>query len=109
MYSDNEMMLYQLMQYEEDAAAYDEEKLLIMVALLCLCLRAKINVPPRRGGSRLGKKRNKDRQRMNVVVVIESDYFANIAMHAPIEFLAALQDEQRLLMKILIGVWEYDD
>jgi hypothetical protein len=46
---------------------------------------------------------------MNVVVVIESDYFANIAMHAPIEFLAALQDEQRLLMKILIGVWEYDD
>jgi hypothetical protein len=44
---DNEMMLHQIMQEDKDASADEEGKLLIMAALLCL--RARINAPPRRG------------------------------------------------------------
>jgi hypothetical protein len=78
------MMMHKLMQDEEDAVTDEDDKLLIMSAFLHL--RAMINVPARRGGSRLGKKRKKYMQRMNVVVMLDSDYFANNAIRTPIEF-----------------------
>jgi hypothetical protein len=82
--SDDKMMMHQFMQNEKDVAADEEEKLLILAALLRL--RARINAPPRWGGSRPGKKRNKDMQRMNGVVLLEVDYFVDNAIHTPLEF-----------------------
>jgi hypothetical protein len=66
-----------------------------MTALLLL--RAGINALPRSGGSRPGKTRNKDRQRMNSALMLEYDYFACNAIHTPIEFRLTLQDEQRVV------------
>jgi hypothetical protein len=49
------MMLHQLMQEKEDATTDEEDKLLIMAALLSL--HARINALHRRGRSRPGKKK----------------------------------------------------
>jgi hypothetical protein len=105
--SNDEMMMHQLVQGEEDVAANEEEKLLIMAALLRL--RARINAPPRRGSFRPGKKMNKDWQRMQGAVMRESDYFADNAMHTPLEFWHRFRMNKELFMKIVVGVWEYDD
>jgi hypothetical protein len=79
------MMLRQLMQEKEDAMADEEEKLLIMVALLRL--HARINAPPQRVGSRPGKKKNKDGHRMHGGVMLKSDYhLADNAIHTSLEF-----------------------
>jgi hypothetical protein len=104
--SNNEMMMHQLVQEEEDVAADKEEKLLIMAALLRLCVR--INAPPWRGSFRPRKKKNKDQQRMQGAVMLESDYFADNAIHTPLEFWHRFRMNKELFMKIVVGVWEYD-
>jgi hypothetical protein len=57
-----------------------------MILSCLLCLRAKINAPPQQGGSRKGKRKNKDRQRMQVALMLEADYFGDNATHTPKEF-----------------------
>jgi hypothetical protein len=100
------MVLHLLVQEEEDIAADEEEKVLIMAALLCL--RAKINAPPRWGCS-IPWKKKKDRQRMHGAIMLESDYFADNAIHTPLEFRRRFRMNKELIMEIVVGVREYDD
>jgi hypothetical protein len=66
MESDDQMMMHKHMQDEADVVANGKEKLMIIFSLLRL--RARINAPPRWGGSRLEKKKNnKDRNRCRVL------------------------------------------
>jgi hypothetical protein len=104
--NDVEMMMHQIMQDDEDVAVDEEEKLLIMAAFLCL--RARINAPPRQGGFR-PRKKNKEMQRMIGVVMLDANYFADSAIHTPIEFWRHFRMNKELFMKIVIRVREYND
>jgi hypothetical protein len=57
-----------------------------LMLLRYIHLRARNNATPRWGGSRSGKKRNKDMQRMNGAMMLEPEYFADDATHKPKEF-----------------------
>jgi hypothetical protein len=56
--NNDKMMMELLMKDEVDAAAEDEQRLMILYALLRP--REQLYVVPRRGGSRIGKTKNKD-------------------------------------------------
>jgi hypothetical protein len=68
--SNSDMMIRQLIQ---DETTYEEENLMVISCLLCL--RAKINAPPPRRGSRKGKMKNNDQQEMQGAVMRETNYF----------------------------------
>jgi hypothetical protein len=57
-----------------------------LMLLRYLHLRARNDATPRWGGSRPGKKRSKDMQRMNGAMMLASKYFADNATHTPKEF-----------------------
>jgi hypothetical protein len=57
--NDNEMMMELLMQDEAGAAADHEQRIMVLTALLRY--REKLLAVPRRGGSRVGKAKNKNR------------------------------------------------
>jgi hypothetical protein len=92
---DDEMMLHQLVQEEEDVAGDEEDS----DHSCLLCLRPRISAPPRR----------KDQQIMHGIVILELEYFADNALHTPLEFQRRFRMNKDLFIKIVVGVQEYDD
>ena len=78
--SDDELLMMQMVQDDADVGA-DEEELLMVIACL-LRRRARLRTP-RRGGSRKGKKPNKDRNRLAGALMLEADYFVDHPLHGP--------------------------
>jgi hypothetical protein len=60
--SDSDHMMEQLLQDKADATTDEEDKFMIIACRLRL---HQLNAVPRRGGSRVGKRNNKDMQRMS--------------------------------------------
>ncbi|XP_051190679.1 uncharacterized protein [Lolium perenne] len=80
----------------------------MLASLLRLCQPILALVVPRRGGSRVGKTRNKERHRQSGAVLLDSDYFADDATHTEKDFWRRFRMNKDLLMKIVFGIREYD-
>jgi hypothetical protein len=107
LHSDDEMMMELLTKEEANAAADLEHRLVILAALLWL--REQVNAVPRRGGSRVGKARNKDRHRLAGAMLLDSDYFTDDATHTLKDFRRQFRMNKELFMRIVFSVWEYND
>jgi hypothetical protein len=73
------MMMHYFMQEEENAADDEEEHLTIIAAPSATPSRRVSNVVPTRGGSKLGRRKTKQRQGMEGHVMLHADYFADNA------------------------------
>jgi hypothetical protein len=58
----------------------------MMVLIALLRYREQLAAVPHRGGSRVGKVKNKNRQRLAGALLLDSDYFAEDAAYIPKEF-----------------------
>ena len=78
--SDDELLMMQLDQEYADAEADEEEEELLLVIGCILRRRARLRTP-RCGGSRKGKKPNKDRNRYAGALMLDADYFVDHPLH----------------------------
>jgi hypothetical protein len=99
---DDEMMMELLMQDEADAAANQEQRMMVLTALLCY--REQLATVPR-----VEKVKNKNRHRLASALLLGSDYFAEDAANTPKEFRHHFRMNKKTFMKIVFGVREYDD
>jgi hypothetical protein len=86
--SDNDVMMDLLLQDEADSAA-DQDQLADV---------------PRRGGSRVGNTKNKNRHRLARALLLDSYYFAEDAANTPKEFRYSFRMNKQTFMKIVFGV-----
>jgi hypothetical protein len=80
-------MMEQLLQDEADATVDEDDKFMILACRLHL---HQLNAAPWRGGSRVGKRKNKDMQRMSGALMVEVDNSADLPTHTAKEFLTAV-------------------
>jgi hypothetical protein len=100
--SDDEMVIELLMQDEADAAADQEQRMMVFTALLRY--QEQLATVPRRGGSTVGKANNENRHRLAGALLLDSDYFADDAANTPKEFRCCFRKNKELFMKIVLGV-----
>src|SRR5664279_3084215 len=106
--SDDELrMAGAMLQAHAAATTMVEEHLSIVTCLVGLL--AEINAAPRVGGSRPGRRRNKDRQRMEGHLMLMADYFNDDPTHGPKEFRWRFRMNKDVFMRIVMGVREYAD
>ena len=104
--SDGEVMFCQLMR-EEAAFADEEENEMVMAALLeAMAVEA---AEPKHGGSRRGRRANKNRQRATGHRLLWDDYFSDTPANTPQEFRRRFQMNRELFSRIVHGVWDYDE
>ncbi|XP_051201476.1 uncharacterized protein [Lolium perenne] len=100
-------MMVQLFTKELNAqAVLRQQQQLILTNMLRV--RQPFFVVPRRGGSKLGKRRNINRHRKAGAMLFDADYFNNDATHSPKEFRRRFRMNKELFLKIVHGVREYD-
>jgi hypothetical protein len=75
MANNNEMMIHQFIEEEAVGAANEEENMSVLMALLKL--QAEEDAAPILGGSSVGRKKSKPRQRLEGHVMLYNDYFAD--------------------------------
>jgi hypothetical protein len=63
-----------LMQDKADVAIDQEHQMMVLIAFLCY--QEKFAAIPCRGGSRVGKAKNKNRHRLAGALLLDSNYFA---------------------------------
>jgi hypothetical protein len=71
--NDDEMMMELMMQDEADTAVDHQQRMMLLAALLRY--REQLLAEPRLSGSRVGKAKNKNRQRLASALLLDSDYF----------------------------------
>jgi hypothetical protein len=76
--SDDEMMMAQLLQNKFDAPTDDIENLIIISCAPCF---QQLNDVSRHGGSNVGKRKNKDLERMAGAMMLKTDYFVDQPTH----------------------------
>ena len=76
--SDDEEAFAALMEEEAEADTADEEHLMILAALADLFAK---NAKPRRGGSAPGRRKSKQRHRMEGYCMLYADYFTDFPLH----------------------------
>jgi hypothetical protein len=103
----DEMMMELLMQDEADTTADHEQQMIVLTALLRY--REQLLTIPRRGGSRVGKVKNKNWHRLAGALFLDSDYFADDATNTPKEFRHRFQMNKETFMSTMSGVREFDD
>jgi hypothetical protein len=103
---DDKIMMELLMQDKTDVVVDHEQRMMVLTALLCY--REQLLTVPRRGGSRVGKAKNKNRHRLAGALLLDSDYFAKDAANTPKEFRHHFLMNKETFMKIVFGVREYD-
>jgi hypothetical protein len=107
---ENDKMLAQLfMEVENTAAVRRHQHQLMLASVLRLRQPIVALAAPRRGGSRVGKKKNKEHHRQAEALLLDSDYFSDDATHTPKDFQRQLRMNKDMFMKIVFGVREYDD
>jgi hypothetical protein len=77
------------------------------VLIAMLNSREQLTTVPCRGGSRVGKAKNKNQQRLAGALLLYSDYFAEDATNTPKEFRRCVRMNKEIFMKIVFGVREY--
>jgi hypothetical protein len=91
---------------QDEAAAADQEQwMMVMTALLRY--REQLAAVPRRGGSRVGKAKNKNRHRLAGALLLELDYFAEDAANNLKKFWRHFWMNKKTFIKIVFGVQEY--
>jgi hypothetical protein len=81
----------------------------MMVLAALLRYREQLLVVPRRGSSRVGKVKNKNRHQLAGAILLDSDYFADDAANTSKKFWRHFHMKKELFMKIVIGMREYND
>jgi hypothetical protein len=81
----------------------------MMVLTALMRYREQLLAVSRRGGSRVGKAKNKNRHRLAGALLLDSDYFADDATNTPKEFRRCFRINKEMFVKIVFGVREYDD
>jgi hypothetical protein len=105
--SDNkeELMFVELFQAEMAAVAQDEEHMLILACLSSLYVEKAIGL---RGGSALGCRKCKPRQRMEGYYMLYTDYFADSTLHGEAVFRCRFRMSWKLFPEIVYTLREYD-
>ena len=104
--SDDELEMAGALLTSHAAALLDEH----MAVLTCLLgLQAQLNAAPRIGGSKPGRRKNKDRNRMEGHMTLWRDYFADDPTFGDKEFRRRFRMNKDLFMTLVIGVRGYDD
>jgi hypothetical protein len=80
---EEEQMFTEIFEEEMAAATQDEEYMLILACLSGLYTEMAIS---RRGGSALGRRKCKPRQRMEGYCILYADYFADNPLHSEAVF-----------------------
>jgi hypothetical protein len=93
-------MMHYFMQEEENAVDEEEEHLTIIAALPQLQADELSNVVPSRGGSKLGRRKTKERQRMEGHVMLHADSFADNASCTRKEFWRCFRMRKEMFMTI---------
>jgi hypothetical protein len=101
----DEIMMELLMQDEADVVVDHEQQMMVLTALLRY--REQLLTVPCRGGSRVGKAKNKNRHRLVGALLFDSDYFAKDAANTPKEFRRHFLMNKETFMKIVFGEREY--
>ena len=76
--SNDEALFAALMEEEAIAGAQDDEHLMMLAALAGLF---GANKEPQRGGSKMGRRKGKERGRSEGYCLLYSDYFADVPLH----------------------------
>jgi hypothetical protein len=99
---DDEMMMELLMEDEADTTTNQEQQMMVLNALL----HYQDNSPPSlaRGGSRVGKAKNKNRHRLACALLLDSDYFVEDAANTHKEFRHCYQMNKEFFIKIVFGI-----
>jgi hypothetical protein len=106
--SDNEMLVQMFMEEENTVAIQWRQQRLMLVSLLHLRQPILALAVPRRGSSRVGKSRNKERHHQAGALLLDSDCFADDTTHMTKDFRRRFRMKNDLFMKIVFGVSEYD-
>ncbi|KAK1666086.1 hypothetical protein QYE76_054245 [Lolium multiflorum] len=102
---EEEQMFAELLEEETDAAAQDEEHLLILACLSGLYAESVIG---HRGGSAPGRRKCKPRQRMEGYCMLYADYFADDPLHGEAVFRRRFRMSRKLFLKIVYALRDYD-
>ncbi|XP_071676932.1 uncharacterized protein [Lolium perenne] len=81
---EDEQMFVLLLEEENAAAAKDEEHMMILASLATLY--AERNLKPQRGGSALGRRKAKARQRLDGHIMLYADYFVDEPLQPKVVF-----------------------
>ena len=101
---DDEALFAALMEEEADGGADDEEHLLMLAALVDLFADAK----PRRGGSKMGRRKRKERHRSEGYCLLYADYFADAPLHDEKVFRRRYRMSRKLFLRIVNSIREFD-
>jgi hypothetical protein len=102
---EEEQMFAEIFEEEMEAAAQDEEHMLILACLSGLYAKKAIG---RRGGLALGRRKCKPRQRTEGYCMLYADYFADNPLHGEIVFRRCFRMSQKLFLRIVYALQEYD-
>jgi hypothetical protein len=102
---EEEQMFTEIFEEEMVAAAQDEEHMLILACLSGLYAETAIG---RRGGSALGRRKCKPRQRMEGYYILYTDYFTKNPLHGEAVFRRRFRMSQKLFLKIVYALRDYD-
>ncbi|XP_051210928.1 uncharacterized protein [Lolium perenne] len=105
--SDDEMMV-QLFTEDQDAQTVRRQQQQLILTNM-LRVRQPFFVVPRRGGSKLGKRRNINRHHEVGAMLLDADYFNDDAAHSSKEFWRRFRMNKELFLKIVRSVREYDN
>ena len=104
--SDDEEVLAALLEEEADAVAQDEEHLMVLAALAGLLAG---DAKPRRGGSAPGRRKAKNRHRLEGYCMFYSDYFTDAPLHGDKVFRRRYRMGRNLFLGIVNELGEYDN
>jgi hypothetical protein len=102
---EEEQMFVELFEEEMEAAAQDEEHMLILACLSGLHAEKAIG---RRGGSAPGHRKCKPRQRMEGYCILYIDYFTDSPLHGEAIFRHHFRMSRKLFLKIVYALREYE-
>jgi hypothetical protein len=105
--NDDEMMV-QLFTEEQNVEAIRRQNQQLILTSLLLIHQPLFGVP-RRGGSKPDKRRNINQNHQVGAMLLDPNYFADDATHSPKKFRRPFRMNKDLFMKIVFGVWEYDE
>jgi hypothetical protein len=106
--SDDESMFATLMEEEAEIVVTDDEEHLMMLSCL-IALYAHNDVKPRHGGSALGHRKSKPRQRLEGYCILYADYFADDPLHGEVVFRRCFRMSWKLFLDIVYVVWRFDN
>jgi hypothetical protein len=106
--SDDETMFAALMEEEAQIIIADDEVHLMMMPCL-MALYARTDAKSCRGGSALGCRKSKSRQRLEGYYILYADYFADGPLHGEVVFWRHFRMSRKLFLDIFYAVRRFDN